>query len=65
MLKNYVKVALRYIIKYKLHSLINILGLAVAIACCFLLFLFISHELSYDLFHKNGDRIYRVNYTFM
>ncbi len=65
MIRNYLKIALRNIIKHKLHSLINILGLAIAIACCLLLVLFILHELSYDSFHKNGDRIFRVNSSFL
>ncbi|KAF5437915.1 putative ABC transport system permease protein [Candidatus Methanophagaceae archaeon] len=64
MIRNYLKIALRNIIKHKLHSLINILGLAIAIACCLLLVLFIRDELSYDSFHNNKDRIFRTNFTF-
>ena len=63
MFKNYIKVSFRNILKYKLHSLINILGLAIAIACCFLLVLFIRNEFGYDSFHTNADRIFRVNST--
>jgi putative ABC transport system permease protein len=61
MIKNYLKVTLRHFMKDKMYSLINILGLAVGIACCLLIFLYIHDELSYDSFHEKADRIYRVN----
>ena len=64
MIGNYIKIALRYIFKHKLHSLINILGLAIAIACCLLLILFIQDELNYDSFHQHTKRIFRINHTF-
>ncbi|MGH7453487.1 MAG: ABC transporter permease, partial [bacterium] len=60
MLKNYFKTALRNLLKYKNHSLINILGLATGIACCILILLFVRHELSYDTFHAKKDQIYRA-----
>ena len=60
MFKNYVKIALRNMQKQKLFSFINISGLAIGIACCLLVLLFIQHELSYDMFHENVDRIYKV-----
>jgi len=60
MLKNYIKTALRNIKKYKLYSFINIAGLAVGMACCILIFLWIQDEVSYDRFHDNKDRLYRV-----
>lgn len=60
MLKNYIKIALRNLRKYKGYSLINILGLAVGIAVCLLIFKYVSHELSYDRYHSKSDRIYRV-----
>jgi len=65
MFKNYIKIALRNILKYKMHSLINILGLSIGIACCLLLVLFIMNELSYDSFHKNKHKIFRINYSFV
>jgi putative ABC transport system permease protein len=65
MFQNYIKIAIRNILKYKLHAVINIFGLAIAIACCLLLFLFIRNELSYDSFHKNKDTIFRINYSFV
>ena len=64
MFKNYLKIAFRNILKYKVHSIINISGLAIAIACCLLLILFIRNELSYDSFHRQADRIFRVNSVF-
>lgn len=52
--------AIKYIRKQKLFSLINILGLTVGIACCLMIFLFVVNEFSYDNFHKKGKNIYRV-----
>jgi putative ABC transport system permease protein len=60
MFKNYFKVALRNILKHKAFSIINVTGLAIGIACCLLILLWIQDELSYDKFHENHDRIYRV-----
>ena len=60
MLKNYLKIAFRNLKKNKGYSLINIFGLAVGIACCIIILLYIRNELSYDKFYKNADSIYRV-----
>lgn len=60
MLKNYLKIAWRNLRNRKGFALINILGLALGFGCSILIFLFVSHHLSYDTFHKNPDRIYRV-----
>jgi putative ABC transport system permease protein len=60
MIKNYLKIAFRNLLKHKVFSLINILGLAVGMTACFLIYLYVSFELSYDSFHKNDDRIYRI-----
>ena len=60
MIKNYLKIALRNIMKHKGFSVINISGLAIGIACSILIILFVTHELSYDKFHENSDRIYRL-----
>ena len=57
---NYLKVALRNLFRYKGFSLINIFGLAIGVACCILMFLFVQHELSYDRYHENSSRIFRV-----
>ena len=60
MLKNYLKIAFRTLSKHTAHSLMNIVGLAVGMGCFILIFLFVQDELSYDDFHKNGERIYRI-----
>ena len=60
MFKNYLKITLRNIKRHKAYSLINILGLAIGIALCVLILVYVQDELSYDNFHENGDRIYRI-----
>lgn len=60
MFKNYLIVAFRNLLRYKGHSIINITGLAIGIASCLLLFLWVEDELNYDRYHANADRIYRV-----
>lgn len=60
MLKNYLKIAFRSLLKNKVYSVINIVGLSVGMACCILILFHVQDELSYDNFHENGDRIYRV-----
>ncbi len=60
MLKNYFKVAFRNILKDKLYTFINIIGLSLGIASCLFILLFISDELSYEKFNTKADRIYRV-----
>jgi putative ABC transport system permease protein len=60
MLKNYLKIAARNFLKYKAYSFINVAGLAIGIACCVLMLLYVQKELSYDRFHQNAERIYRV-----
>ncbi len=60
MFTNYLKIALRLIRRNKLYTTLNVVGLAVGMAVCLLLLVFVFHELNFDAFHKNGDRIYRV-----
>jgi putative ABC transport system permease protein len=60
MFKNYLTIAFRNILKQKTYSLINIAGLAIGIACCILILLFVNDELNYDKFHKNYENIYRA-----
>ena len=60
MLRNYLKIAWRNLIRNKFYSLINILGLSTGIACFMLVALFIQDELVYDQFHSKKDRIYRI-----
>lgn len=60
MFKNYLKVAFRNIVKHKGYSFINIFGLAVGMAVCIIILLWVQYELSYDRFHENADDLYRV-----
>lgn len=60
MLYNYFKIALRSLLKKKIYSFISVLGLAVGIASCLLIVLFIQHEFSYDKSFKDHDRIHRM-----
>jgi putative ABC transport system permease protein len=64
MIRNYLKVALRSIFRNKLTAFINIAGLAMAMACSLLIFLFIKDEMAYDRYHDNADRTYRVTRNF-
>jgi putative ABC transport system permease protein len=64
MWRNYLTIAIRNIRKYKGFSLINIAGLAIGIASCLLILLFVQSELSYDRFHEKAERIHRVGFTF-
>lgn len=63
MFKHYLRIALRNLFKHKGYSLINIAGLAIGLACCFVIVLYVRHELSYDRFHANADRVYRLLHT--
>ncbi|RKN83317.1 ABC transporter permease [Ulvibacterium marinum] len=65
MIKNYFKIAFRVFKKEKLYSFINVSGLVLGFVCCLMIFLFIKDELSYDDFHKDSDRIYRVAAAYM
>src|SRR5258706_11494403 len=60
MLKNYFKIAFRNLWRKRTFSFINITGLAIGMASCFLIFLYVHFELSYDRFHSKSDSIYRV-----
>ena len=60
MLKNYLKIALRNLRKHKAYSLINVAGLAIGLACFTLIVLFVQDELSYDRYHPDADRLYRI-----
>ncbi len=60
MLFNYFKLAFRNITRQKFYATINILGLAIGLAICLLILLFVKDELSYDKHHSNADRIYRM-----
>jgi putative ABC transport system permease protein len=60
MFKNYLTVSLRNMSRQKVFSLINILGVAIALMVCLWIFLFIQDEFSYDRFHENADSVYSV-----
>lgn len=64
MLRHFFQIAWRQLLKRKFYSLINITGLAIGMLCCIVITLYIKHELSYDQYHVNRDRIYRVVQTF-
>jgi putative ABC transport system permease protein len=60
MFKTNLKIALRFLARYKEYTAINVAGLAVGITCCMLIMLFVRSEWSYDAFHTKADRIHRV-----
>src|SRR5579863_4874067 len=60
MIRNYITVAIRRLVRNKTNTLLNVAGLAVGIGACVLIFLVIRFEGSYDDFHPNRDRIYRL-----
>jgi putative ABC transport system permease protein len=64
MFKNYLKIAFRNIKRHRGYSFINIAGLAVGMACCLFILFYVLYEFSYDTFHEDADRIYRVAMEF-
>src|SRR4249920_392411 len=60
MLRNYFKIAIRNLSRHRLVSTINILGIAVGLACCILILMYVQFETSYDNFHSKAGRIFRV-----
>ena len=60
MLRNYLWVAARNLLKYRVFALINVIGLAVGVACCLILALYIHHEWVYDRHHPDAEKIYRI-----
>ncbi len=64
MLKNYLTIAWRNLMKYKYISFINLFGLTVGLTCCLLIMTYIINELSYDRYNKNGENTYRVTRSF-
>jgi putative ABC transport system permease protein len=61
MFRNYLKIALRHVKQHKGYSFINVFGLAIGMACCLLIFRYVLFEMDYDNYHKDTDRIYRIN----
>lgn len=64
MLEHFFKIAFRNLLRRKIYSIINVTGLAVGMACCLLITYYVYHELSYDRYHANAERIYRVIHSF-
>ena len=64
MIRNYFKIALRNLRKYKFISFINLFGLTVGLTCCLLILVYLVNELSYDKYNKQASNIYRVTRTF-
>ncbi len=60
MFKNNLKIAFRSLLRQRVYTLINLMGLSVGVASCLLILLFVQNEFSYDSFFKDGDRIYRM-----
>ncbi|QNL51807.1 ABC transporter permease [Olivibacter sp. SDN3] len=60
MIRNHLKIAWRNLSKHRLHSFIHIVGLAIGVAACLLIFLFVRYELTYDKHNKHHDRIARI-----
>lgn len=61
MVKNYLKIALRSLLKNKVYAFLNIFGLTIGITCSLLIFLYVQDEVTYDSNHKQADNIYRVS----
>ena len=65
MIKNYLKVAWRNLMKNKIFSFINVFGLSIGLTCCILIALYIHHETSYDTYHGNIKQLYQVGTIFI
>jgi len=60
MLRNYLTTAWRNLLRQRLYAAVNIMGLALGMASCLVLYLYVQHELSYDRYHANAERLYRI-----
>ena len=61
MIRNYVTIAIRNLKKHRFYSFVNVTGLAIGIAACLIIVLYVTNELSYDKYHEKANRIYRIN----
>ncbi len=61
MIKNYLKISVRSLLRHKFFSIINVAGLSIGIACCFMILMFIKHELTYDRFIQGHEKIMRLS----
>jgi putative ABC transport system permease protein len=61
MFRNYITIALRNLKKHRFYTLINVTGLAIGIAACLIIALYVTNELSYDQYHAKASRIFRIN----
>ncbi|MEM1134746.1 MAG: permease prefix domain 2-containing transporter [Bacteroidota bacterium] len=64
MIQNYLKIAFRSILKYKVYSALNILGLTIGLTCAIIISLFVYDEISFDKFHEKSKQIYRLGCTY-
>src|ERR1700733_1181686 len=64
MIRNYIKIALRNLLKYRFISFINLFGLTVGLTCCLLITTYIINELSFDRYNEHADNVYRVTRSF-
>ena len=64
MLRNYLTIAVRNLYRHPFYAGLNILGLAIELASCLLILLYVIDELSYDRFHERADEIYRLNWDY-
>jgi putative ABC transport system permease protein len=60
MFKNFIKITFRNLIRFRLYSIINLSGLSIGLLCCLLIFLYVQYELSFDTYHNNYKKIYRI-----
>lgn len=60
MIANYLRIAIRNLRRHKVYSIINIMGLAIGMTSCLMIGIYVADEFSYDRYHTNGERIYRV-----
>src|SRR6516164_4255250 len=65
MLKSYFKIAWRNLLKSKIFSFINIVGLSIGLTCCMLISIYIYNELNFDSYHQHIERLFQLGTTFV